>query len=112
MTLVSQPGWWLVAAYAAWQAGLPGPSQLWLAGGVALGSGVVATVLFFQATGMVRDQPAALGAVEAMQGAEILFASALGVAWLGEPWPRGRGARGAAIGVRRNRRARPAGGSA
>lgn len=97
MTLVSQPGWVLIAIFAAWQAGLPAASQLWLAGGVALGSGVIATVLFFQATGMVRDNPAALGAVEAMQGAEILFATALGVAWLGEPWPRGGAALGAAL---------------
>lgn len=97
MTLVSQPGWLLVAAYAAWQAGAPSASQVWLAGGVALGSGVIATVLFFHATGMVRDNPAALGAAEAMQGAEILFATALGVAWLGEAWPQGWAALGAAL---------------
>jgi drug/metabolite transporter (DMT)-like permease len=96
MTLVSQPGWLLVAACAAWQAGAPPAAQVWLAGGVALGSGVIATVLFFQATGMVREQPAALGAVEAMQGAEILFATALGVLLLGEACPRGWAAVGAA----------------
>ena len=97
MTLVSQPGWLLVAAYAAWQAGVPPASQVCLAGGVALGSGVIAAVLFFQATGMVRDNPTALGAAEAMQGAEILFATALGVLWLGEDWPQGWAALGAGL---------------
>src|SRR5690606_7657219 len=67
MTLASQPLWLLVAAYAALQAGPPTLAQVWLAAGVALSAGVIATILFFQATGMVRDQPLALGAVEAMQ---------------------------------------------
>ena len=89
MTLASQPLWWCVAAYAWWHAGLPPMSQVWLAGGVALSAGVVATILFFQATGLVRDNPVALGAVEAMQGAELLFATLLGAWWLGEAWPRG-----------------------
>jgi drug/metabolite transporter (DMT)-like permease len=97
MTLVSQPVWWLVAGWAWWQAGWPGGEQMLLAAGVALGSGVIATVLFFQATGLVRNHPTALGATEAMQGAEILFATALGVLLLGEHWPQGSAAWGAAM---------------
>jgi len=97
MTLASQPLWWLVAAYAWTQAGAPPPAQVWLAGGVALSAGVIATILFFQATGMVRDQPAALGAAEAMQAAELLFASVLGVAFLHESWPHGAAVWGAAM---------------
>ncbi|NUS39306.1 MAG: multidrug resistance efflux transporter family protein [Lysobacter sp.] len=89
MTLASQPLWWLVAGYAWIQAGAPPPAQVWLAGGVALSAGVIATILFFQATGMVRDLPAALGAAEAMQAAELLFASVLGALFLHEAWPRG-----------------------
>ncbi|MGN6513698.1 MAG: multidrug resistance efflux transporter family protein [Lysobacteraceae bacterium] len=89
MTLASQPLWWLVAGYAWWRAGAPPPAQVWLAGGVALSAGVVATILFFQATGLVRELPAALGAAEAMQAAELLFASVLGALFLHEPWPRG-----------------------
>lgn len=89
MTLASQPLWWLVAAFAWQQSGTPSASQAWLAGGVALSAGVVATILFFQATGMVRDNPTALGAAEAMQAAELLFATVLGVWWLHEAWPRG-----------------------
>lgn len=88
MTLVSQPLWWLVAAFA-WQqsGGPPSMSHVWLAAGVALSAGVIATILFFQATGMVRHQPVALGAAEAMQAIELVFAMVLGVTFLNESWP-------------------------
>ena len=60
------PGWWLLVAAFAWhEAGTPSMSQVWLAAGVALSAGVIATILFFQATGMVRNNPVALGAAEA-----------------------------------------------
>jgi drug/metabolite transporter (DMT)-like permease len=97
MTLASQPFWCLVAAYAGSAAGAPAPAQVLLAAGVALFAGTIATILFFQATGMVRNDPAALGATEAMQAAELLFASALGVAFLGESAPRGWSAFGAVL---------------
>lgn len=97
MTLASQPFWWLVAAYAGFAAGPPPTSQLLLAAGVALFAGTIATILFFQATGMVRDDPAALGAVEAMQAAELLFSTLLGVAFLGEAAPQGAAAFGALL---------------
>jgi len=97
MTLASQPLWLLVLAYAACVAGPPTVAQVWLGAGVALSAGVIATILFFQATGMVRDRPLALGAVEAMQGAEVVFAVLLGVLLLGEPWPTGRTALGALV---------------
>jgi drug/metabolite transporter (DMT)-like permease len=89
MTLASQPLWWLLAAFAWHRVGAPAPGQIALAAGVALSAGVVATILFFQATGLVRDQPLALGAAEAMQAAELLFASALGAWFLHEAWPHG-----------------------
>jgi hypothetical protein len=54
-----------------------------------LSAGVIATILFFEATGMVRDHPVALGAAEAMHAAEVLFAVLLGAVFLGEAWPRG-----------------------
>ena len=89
MTLAGQPLWWLVALYAWSQAGVPPLSQVLLTAGVALSAGVVAMILFFQATGMVRDKPAALGAVEGMQAAELLITMLLGVWFLQEAWPRG-----------------------
>jgi drug/metabolite transporter (DMT)-like permease len=97
MTLASQPLWIPVAVLAWWQAGWPDATQLVLAAGVALGGGVIATVLFFQATGMVRDNPTALGAAEAMQGSEILFASVFGMLLLGEALPSGWAMLGALV---------------
>ena len=97
MTLASQPLWIVVAAFAWHEAGIPSAAQAWLAAGVALSAGVIATILFFQATGMVRDNPAALGAAEAMQAAELLFATVLGVAFLHEAWPQGVAVWGAVL---------------
>ena len=97
MTLASQPFWWFVAAYAGHAAGAPAPMQVLLAAGVALLTGTIATILFFRATAMVQDDPAALGAVEAMQAAELLFSSGLGVLLLGEAVPHGWAALGAVL---------------
>lgn len=97
LTLASQPVWVLLALYAGFDVGLPSAEQVWLAAGVALGAGVIATVLFFQATGMVRNNPTALAAAEAMQAAELLFATVIGVLWLGEAWPRGGALWGAGL---------------
>ncbi len=97
MTLASQPFWWIVAAYAGHAAGAPAPMQVLLAAGVALFAGTIATILFFKATAMVQNDPAALGAVEAMQATELLFSTALGVAFLGEHLPRGWSAGGAVL---------------
>src|SRR5690606_6407618 len=97
MTLASQPLWLAIAAFAWYQAGVPSAEQVGLAAAVALSAGVIATILFFQATGMVRDNPVALGAAEAMQAAELLFATVLGVAFLHEAWPRGIAVWGAVL---------------
>jgi len=97
MTLASQPLWLLVAAFAWQHVGWPSWEQVSLAGGVAMSAGIVATILFFQATGMVRNHPAALGAAEAMQAAELLFAMVIGAIFLGEQWPRGTALWGAGV---------------
>lgn len=97
MTLATQPFWWLIAVFAYVQVGAPSHHQMLLAAGVAFSTGTIATILFFQATGMVRHDPAALGATEAMQATEILFATLLGVTFLGESWPRGYAAFGAVL---------------
>jgi drug/metabolite transporter (DMT)-like permease len=97
LTLASQPAWLAFAAFAYARAGAPTASQVGLAAGVALGAGVIATVLFFKATGMVRRDPVALAAAEAMQAAEILFSVLIGALWLGEAWPAGPAAFGACV---------------
>ncbi|MGY3039007.1 drug/metabolite transporter (DMT)-like permease [Rhodanobacter sp. TND4EL1] len=95
MTLCSWPLWLVFAAVAWCTLGPPTLREALFAGGVALSSGTIATILFFRATDMVRSEPTALAAVEAMQAAELLFASLLGVLFLGEAWPRGYEALGA-----------------
>lgn len=97
MTLASVPAWLAVAMFAYARAGVPTVPQVALSAGVALGAGVVATVLFFKATGLVRRDPVALAAAEAMQAAEILFATVIGVLWLGEARPQGVAAVGAVV---------------
>ena len=97
MTLASQPIWLVVAVYAGSTAGAPTLAQVWLAAGVALSAGVIAMIRVFPATGMVRDQPLALGAAEAMQGAEVVFAVLLGMLLLGEAAPSGTSLAGAAV---------------
>ena len=97
MTLCSQPVWIALAIYAWSQVGWPSAIDLAMAAAVALTSGVIATLLFFAATQWVRRNPTALAAVEAMQAAELLFASLLGAAFLGEVWPQGWGLLGAVL---------------
>ena len=97
LTLASLPAWLALSVWAWMQVGPPSVSQITLALGVAVSAGVIATILFFQATGMVRDNATALGAAEAMQAAEVLFAMLLGVVFLGEAWPRGQALAGAAL---------------
>lgn len=87
MTLASWPSWLGVAVATWFTVGPPTLREVVLAGGVALLSGVIATVLFFHATEMVGRQATALAAVEAMQAAELLFATLIGVIFLHEAMP-------------------------
>jgi drug/metabolite transporter (DMT)-like permease len=96
MTLASWPLWLVLAAVTCVTIGPPSWREVGLAGGVALSSGVIATVLFFHATERVGRQPTALAAVEAMQAAELLFATAIGVIFLHEAVPGPTAAFGAA----------------
>lgn len=73
MTLGSLPLWLALAGTAAVTQRPPSEGQLVQSLIVALLSGVVATTLFFRATDQVRHHPAALGAVEATQAAEVPF---------------------------------------
>jgi drug/metabolite transporter (DMT)-like permease len=74
MTLASLPFWLVLAAYGWWSDGLPTAGQTVQSFIVAVSSGIIATVLFFWATDMVRDNPQKLAAVEATQSGEVIFA--------------------------------------
>lgn len=74
MTLASLPFWLILSFYGLITVGGPTASQSFQTLIVAISSGVIATVLFFKATDLVRGNMQKLGAVEATQSMEVLFA--------------------------------------
>ena len=74
MTLASLPFWFALSLYGFITVGGPTASQSFQVLIVAISSGVIATVLFFKATDLVRGNMQKLGAVEATQSMEVLFA--------------------------------------
>lgn len=87
MTLCSLPFWFGLSIYGIKTVGLPSMEQTTQAFIVAICSGVIATILFFQATDMVSGNMAKLAAVEATQSAEVLFAVFGEILWLHTPMP-------------------------
>jgi drug/metabolite transporter (DMT)-like permease len=74
MTIASVPFWIILSVYGFLTDGLPSMDQTIQSSNVAITSGVIATVLFFQATDLVRGNMHKLAAVEATQSMEVLFA--------------------------------------
>ncbi|MEH7177733.1 DMT family transporter [Neobacillus vireti] len=74
MTIASLPLWIILAIYGLVTVGPPSLGQTFQSGIVAITSGVIATILFFQATDLVRGNMQKLGNVEATQSMEVLFA--------------------------------------
>ncbi|MDO5425834.1 MAG: multidrug resistance efflux transporter family protein [Eubacteriales bacterium] len=97
MTLCSMPFWILTAVVAFVQAGLPGKGQIVQSAAVALFSGVIATILFFYATDLVKGNPKQLAIVEATQSGEVVFTLIGGVLLLGEQAPNAMGLAGLAL---------------
>ncbi|MCM3790293.1 multidrug resistance efflux transporter family protein [Domibacillus indicus] len=87
MTLASLPFWLLLSLYGFYTVGLPSKEQNLQSLLVALCSGVIATVLFFKATDMVRGNMQKLASVEATQSMEVLFALAGELLFLAIPAP-------------------------
>jgi drug/metabolite transporter (DMT)-like permease len=87
MTLASIPLWLLLAVWGAAAEGLPSVSQTVQSLIVAVTSGIVATVLFFQATDLSKGSPGRMAAVEATQAGEVVFAVLLEVLLLSAPLP-------------------------
>lgn len=87
MTLCSMPFWLLTSAAAWYRSGLPGGGQILQSAAVALFSGVIATVLFFKATDMVKANPRQLALVEATQCGEVVFTLIGGILFLGDRMP-------------------------
>lgn len=74
MTICTLPFWLILTAVYGAQGLYPTSSQISQTLIVAISSGVIATTLFFMATDQVRNDPKALGAVEATQATELIFA--------------------------------------
>ena len=87
MTLCSMPFWIVCSGYALVTHGLPGTGQVVQSVIVAVFSGVIATLLFFEATNLVKDNPKQLAIVEATQSGEVLFTLVGGILFLGDPVP-------------------------
>ncbi|WP_274940074.1 DMT family transporter [Chordicoccus furentiruminis] len=87
MTLCSIPFWAVCSIVSFAKAGLPAPSQCLQAFLVALLAGVIATILFFHATDMVRDDPRQLAVVEATQSGEVIFTAIMGILILKDSMP-------------------------
>ncbi|MEH7443821.1 multidrug resistance efflux transporter family protein [Bacillus sp. JJ1122] len=76
MTLASLPFWIMLSLFGLFTEGPPTLNQSIQSLLVAISSGVIATVLFFKATDLVRGDMQRLAAVEATQAMEVLFALA------------------------------------
>ncbi|ANI28813.1 membrane protein [Yersinia entomophaga] len=87
MTLASLPFWILLSAVGVYQVGWPSQGQVEQSLLVALFSGVIATLLFFAATNLVKQDYSRLAAVEATQSGEVLFALLGEMVWLAAPLP-------------------------
>lgn len=74
MTIASVPFWLILMIFGLGTAGLPTMGQTVQSLLVAIFAGVVATLLFFRATDLVRGDMHKLAAVEATQSMEVLFA--------------------------------------
>ncbi len=74
MTLASMPLWIVLSIYGLIIDGPPSLGQTFQSGLVAISSGVIATILFFHATDLVRGNMHKLAAVEATQSMEVMFA--------------------------------------
>lgn len=73
MTLCSAPFWLFISAFAYMDSGLPEPSQILQSIIVAVLSGVIATILFFKATELVKHNANQLAIVESTQSGEVIF---------------------------------------
>lgn len=73
MTIASLPLWFILSLYQLFRHGLPSGAQSLQCAIVAVFSGVIATVVFFTATDMARNNVNHLAAVEATQSGEVVF---------------------------------------
>ena len=79
MTLCSLPFWLILMIIGVLNNQLPSPEQIRQTFIVALSSGVIATILFFKATEMVKADMHQLAIIESSQAGEVVFTLLLGI---------------------------------
>ena len=72
MNLCSMPFWIICSIYALRTHGMPSGGQIFQSIIVAIFSGVIATILFFEATNMVKNNPKHLAIIEATQSGDAM----------------------------------------
>jgi drug/metabolite transporter (DMT)-like permease len=87
MTLASTPFWLIIAGIGGATVGLPSKDQVFQSFIVGISSGIIATVLFFFATELVKHDQSKLAAVEATQATQIIFVIFGEVLLLSAPMP-------------------------
>lgn len=73
MTLCSMPFWTLMSTFGLLSTGLPSKEQIFQSIIVAIFSGIIATILFFKATDIVRGDITKLAIIESTQSGEVIF---------------------------------------
>lgn len=87
MTICSMPFWIVLSIIGLRTNGLPSTSQTIQAFLVAVFSAVIATLLFFQATNLVRNNPKQLSMVECTIAGEVIFTLIGGIVFLKDAMP-------------------------
>ena len=87
MTIGSLPFWLLLAGIATVRVGLPSVTQLAQASIVSVFSGLIATLIFFESTRLVKDHPQRLALVESTQCGEVIFSLVGGILFLHDALP-------------------------
>jgi drug/metabolite transporter (DMT)-like permease len=87
MTLGSLPFWLLLSGIATVRVGLPSSTQLAQATMVSLFAGLIATLIFFESTRLVKDHPQRLALVESTQCGEVIFSLIGGILFLHDALP-------------------------
>ncbi len=87
MTLCSLPFWLLLSTYGFITIGSPSASQSFQAFCVSIFAGIIATLLFFKATDLVKSDPKKLAVIESTQSGEVIFTLIGGTLLLGDSLP-------------------------
>lgn len=87
MTICSMPFWCILAFLGFIKFGTPSEFQMIQSLSVALFSGVIATLLFFQATDYVKSNQKQLAVIESTQSGEVIFTLLGGILFLGDTTP-------------------------